>query len=203
MCGPHEEYLTLFHHHFSIINNLLQKNKKIFFLEGNHDVHLEGLFHKMWKKNEIIISQNPLIEQIDGKNYYFSHGDEHEVDNLNYQRYIRFIRSRPLRFIANHLMPYGLLSYLGERASKQSRKKGSLRFDSEDVRTRFRVGVAKSTNGLFDFVIGGHSHVKDEFIIPGSNSIYINNGYALHSKTFILIENHQSKFISIDNSSQA
>lgn len=197
MCGSHEEYLQLYKHHFEAMADLLSKGKKVYFFEGNHDVHLERLFRKVWKNQSILITQEPVVEEIGGKKYYFSHGDEHEVDNISYHKYMRLIRSRPLKFVADHLMPFKVLNYFGERASKMSRKKGAKRFDAEGVRKRFREGVSEITKGQFDFVLGGHSHVKDEYLIPGSHSVYLNNGYALHTGTFILIDNHHPQFLSL------
>lgn len=197
MVGPHKAYLTGYRHLFDKITALQKSGKKIYFFEGNHDVHLEKLFKKLWPHDEVKITQSPIIETIDGKKYYFSHGDEHEVDNLSYHRYIKFIRTKPLKFIADYVMPYAVLNFFGERASKMSRKKGSRTFDSEGVRARFRSGVKTTTEGKFDFVLGGHSHVKDEFKIPDSESIYLNNGYALKTGTFILIDNHHPQFVSL------
>lgn len=197
MVGPHEEYLKLFEHQFQRITKLSQMGKKVYFFEGNHDVHLAGLFKKIWKNNEVILSQQPVIEELDGKLYYYSHGDEHEVDNVSYQRYIKLIRSSPLKFVANYLMPFRLLGFLGERASKISRKKGAKNFQYELVRNRFRSGVALSTEGKYHFVIGGHSHVQDTYLIPNSDSLYVNNGFALKTKTFIVIENHELAFVPL------
>lgn len=197
MCGPHEQYLIDFKHHFDRMNELALAGKKIFFFEGNHDVHLEKLFLKKWQNREVILSQVPIKEKIDGKLYYFSHGDEHEIDNTNYQKYIKLIRSAPLRFFANYLLPYCVLNYLGDKASKQSRKIGAKTFDKERVRVRFRNGVVQTTRGEYDFILGGHSHVKDEFIFSQSKSVYINNGYAVAEKTFILINQHNVQFISL------
>lgn len=197
MCGPHEEYLVKYKEIFSLMDALQKKGKKVFFFEGNHDVHIKKLFKKIWKDGEIILSQDAIVEEIEGKLYYFSHGDEHEVDNISYQRYIRFIRSAPLRFVANNLLPYSLLNFLGERASKISRKKGYKKFNEEKVRSRFRSGVLEKTKGAFDFVLGGHSHVQDEWNIPDSKSIYVNNGFALQTKTFIYIKDHQVRFESL------
>ena len=197
MCGSHQEYLQLFEHHFEALKRLGSFGKKIYFFEGNHDVHLQSLFSKFFKKNEVIVSQIPVLEVIDGKIYYFSHGDEHEIDNISYQRYIKIIRSSPLEFVANHLMPYKLLQLLGENASKLSRKKGSKSFNAESVRERFRKGVIENTQMETHFVIGGHSHVQDHFELPETSAIYINNGYALKTKTFIHIEGHKAQFLSL------
>jgi UDP-2,3-diacylglucosamine hydrolase len=197
MCGPHEEYIKSYSHLFKLMSDLVSKGKKIYFFEGNHDVHLEKLFSKLWPHGEVYISQKPRVEDIDGKKYYFSHGDEHEVENLAYHKYMSFIRSKPLKFVADFVMPYAVLNFIGERASKMSRKKGSRKFDAEAVRKTFREGVTTTTQGKFDFVLGGHSHVQDEFKLDGSHSTYLNNGYALNTKTFIFIENHKPKFVSL------
>ena len=193
MCGPHDEYLTSFSHIFKKMEALAKAGKKVYFFEGNHDVHLEKLFNKSSMKGKILLSQLPVIEEIEGQSYYFSHGDEHEIENLSYQRYKQLILSRPLKFVANHVMPYWLLNFLGERASKMSRKKGSKKFDAKGVRDKFRDGVTKTTEGKFNFVLGGHSHVQDSFSIS-HGSTYINNGYALNSKTFLYIEDHHARF---------
>lgn len=197
MCGPHDQYLEIFQHHFKKMIEMKRLGKKIYFFEGNHDVHLKKLFDKVFKNDEIIISQMPISEVIDGKKYLFSHGDEYDHENTFYHSYISFIRSAPLKFFANNIMPYKLLCFLGQEASIISRKKGSKKFDIDVVRNKFRRGVIEKTKGEFDIILGGHSHVKDEFKIPGSNSIYLNNGYALKSRTFISIENHKHQFISL------
>ncbi len=193
MCGPHKEYLEKFGHIFDLIDNLIKKGKKVLFFEGNHDVHLAKLFKLRWPNGELKISQLPVVENIDGKTYYLSHGDEHEVENIAYQRYKSFILSPPLKFIANYMMPYSVLVLLGESASKNSRKRGSKTYNQDLVKQSFRDGVLKTTSGKYNFILGGHSHVKDVFHM-NENSTYINNGYALKSKTFLLIEDHQISF---------
>jgi UDP-2,3-diacylglucosamine hydrolase len=193
MAGPHPAYLKDFAHLFDAMDTLLKAGKKIYFIEGNHDVHLEALFRRRWKGGEFVPLQHEIVETIDGKTYYFSHGDEHEIDNQSYQRYKKFITSRPLKFVADHLMPYAVLNFIGERASKASRKKGHKSFNEISVRDRFRVGVEAVIQGKYDFIIGGHSHVQDRFELPGGGT-YLNNGYALRTKTFILIDNHEVSF---------
>lgn len=197
MCGPHQEYIIDYAHIFQLMDALVKKGKKVLYFEGNHDLHLQGLFKKLWPAGEVVPSQVPGIFPIDGKNYYFSHGDEHEVNNVAYHRYMKFIHTTPLTFVANHVMPYSVLKYIGERASKKSRKKGAYRFDEQAEREKFRSGVVETTHGKFDFVLGGHSHVKEEYTLPGTKSLYLNNGYALKSGTFISIHDHQPSFVSL------
>ena len=193
MCGPHNAYLTSFNHIFDLMDGLAQQGKKVFFFEGNHDVHLEKLFKKRWTKGEVTLSQHQITEVIEGKSYYFSHGDEHEVNNQSYQKYKNLILSPPLRFVANYVMPFSVLNFLGERASKMSRKRGSKTYDEGLIKKTFRDGVTQTTNGKYDFVLGGHSHVKDQYSM-NEHSTYLNNGYALKTRSFILIKDHQVSF---------
>lgn len=193
MCGPHEEYLQRFDHIFNLMDQLVKKGKKVLFFEGNHDVHLERLFKKRWPQGEVSLSQYAQVETIGGKTYYFSHGDEHEIENVSYQRYKNLILSTPLKFVANYIMPYAVLNYIGERASKMSRKRGSKDYNEELIRETFRKGVTQTTKGEYNFVLGGHSHVKDVYTI-NDKSTYINNGYALKSKTFLYINDHEISF---------
>lgn len=193
MCGPHKPYLQDYAHLFDLLEDHHRKGKKVLFFEGNHDVHLEKLFSFRWPDGQIKPMQQPLIETIDGKTYYFSHGDEHEVDNPQYQKYKNLITSAPLRFVANYIMPYWLLNFLGERASKISRKRGAREYKEELVKERFRRGVGTTTAGNYNFILGGHSHVRDIYQLSDS-STYVNNGYALRTRSFILIENHEVSF---------
>jgi UDP-2,3-diacylglucosamine hydrolase len=197
MCGPHNAYLEEFEHIFKLLTGLMEAGKKVYYFEGNHDVHLDILFQRFWSDQRLTPFQEPLILDLAGKTYYFSHGDEHDVHNLSYQRYKRLILSPPLRFVANHLMPHKLLHYLGERASRQSRKRGHRNFNQELVRERFRTGVKLVTAGKYDLVIGGHSHVQDICQIEGTRTTFVNNGYALKSKTFILIQDHVPSFVAL------
>ncbi len=197
MVGDHKRYLKDYSHLFQLIDALVKQEKKVLFYEGNHDVHLKALFKKKWPGGEIVPSQVPGVFAIDGKVYYFSHGDEHDVKNEAYHKYMAFIRTAPLRIVADKLMPYSLIHFIGERASQQSKKRGAYRFDENKERDKFRSGVVETTKGKFDFVLGGHSHVKEEYNLPGTHSFYINNGYALKSQSFILIENHKVSFPSL------
>jgi len=193
MCGPHKEYLEKYKHIFNLMDILQKDGKKVLFFEGNHDVHLEKLFKIRWPMEELKVFQDPLIESIDGKLYYFSHGDEHEVENLSYQRYKALILSAPLKLVANYIMPYTVLNFIGNRASKMSRKRGSITYDENLIKEKFRRGVVMTTQGRYNFILGGHSHVKDNYVI-NADSVYVNNGYALKSKSFILIEDHNISF---------
>lgn len=199
MCGPHEEYAQLYKNLFSELRELIKEGKKIYFFEGNHDLHLEKFFHEIANLPQIIVSQKPIIQDLGSKKYYFSHGDEHDVENKSYQKYIKIIRSSPLKFVAHNLMPYSVLTFLGDYASRMSRKSGRKKFNLEKTRDKFRKGVARNLKSQVDFVLGGHSHVQDQFYLEKENCLYLNNGFAQETQTFISIINHQVSFVPINS----
>jgi UDP-2,3-diacylglucosamine hydrolase len=195
MCGPHSDYLTRFEDVFEAMVKLIIDGKEVHYVEGNHDLHLKKLFDKHPTLKKIIIHKKPFSFEANGKIYYLSHGDEHELDNDAYHRYMSFINSAPLTFVANYIMPLSVLDWVGNRASNMSRKKGARHFDSEKVREKFRSGVRETLHGKADVVIGGHSHVKDDYQIEGLR--YLNNGYAQNSKTFIYMNEGEISFVPV------
>lgn len=198
MCGPHQTYINLYEDLFQKIKSFLENGKKVYFFEGNHDVHLDKLFKKIFSHRNYYLTQEPHQETIEGKRYLFSHGDEYDLKNTSYHNYKKLILSPPLKLVANYFMPYGVLTFFGEQASLLSRKKGRRYFDEDLVRDKFRMGVeGLRVNQNLDFILGGHSHVKDLYTLSDRKSVYINNGYAPKEKTFIGIENHQVRFVNL------
>lgn len=195
MCGPHLAYFDRFSDVFETIEKLIISGREVHYSEGNHDLHLSLLFSKHPTLKKIIIHKRPIKFEADHKRFYLSHGDEHELYNPAYHRYMSLINSVPLTFVANYVMPLAVLDWVGNRASKMSRRKGARHFDAEKVRQKFRSGVEEKLSGQFDIVVGGHSHVKDDY--HGSSVRYLNNGYAQSTKTFILIEQGETSFVPL------
>lgn len=195
MCGPHKAYYERFSDVFQAMEKIIIAGKEIHYTEGNHDLHLGKLFSLHPTLKKIIIHKTPCIFETDGKIFYLSHGDEHELDNHAYHRYMSLINSALLTFVANYVMPLAVLDWIGNRASKLSRKKGARHFDSEKVRQTFRTGVESTLAGKADIVIGGHSHVKDDY--QSSKIRYLNNGYAQNSKTFIHVSDGIVSFLPV------
>ena len=195
MCGPHAIYLKQFERIFCALDQLIASGAKVIYIEGNHDLHLEKLFQKKWQEGQVQVSQGHITLNEGPTRYYLSHGDDHEVDNPSYQNYKKIIFSAPLRLVANFLLPYKLLEYVGRKASEKSRKQGSKKFDEDLVRNRFRQGV-EMNNPAADIIIGGHSHVRDEYQLR-SGATYLNNGYALRERVFIFIDGTNYQFVSL------
>lgn len=201
MCGDHPEYLQKFPAFFENLINFLREGKKIYYIEGNHDLHLKNLFHRSMKdlnpdqRNLFKLTSGFFEIDMNNKKVFISHGDEYDFDNITYQRYKKFVLSKPLALVANYLMPLRLLDYLGYRAADQSRKRGNKSFNPEAVRLKTRKGLMMKSREA-DIVIGGHTHVLDLFEIEDQR-FYFNNGYPPKDKKFIHFNGHKCDFISL------
>ena len=204
MAGPHREYYDNYSNFFQYLLKYIEEGKEIHYFEGNHDMHLDKLFSNFFKENSLTASKffhhtKAYIFKKWGKTYFFSHGDDIEIENYTYKIYKAFITSPPLRFTANYLMPYKILHDLGEKASDDSKKRRGQSYDEAPIRQRFRVSAIKAALKGYDYIVCGHSHIKDEYFYDqdGVRFHYLNNGFALKSNTFIEIDQEGHRFIDL------
>ncbi len=203
MIGPHTQYFTRFQNYFEELKVLNQAGVKICYTEGNHDFHVRNLYKKFFSINKNLNSSLFLMsshfEYSDaGKNMYFCHGDDIELNNPGYKIYKSIVTSPPLRYYANNLMPHFLIQRIGEYSAEKSRLRNNLRYSLETdllpVRDNFRES-AESFNrkNQKQIIVCGHSHVKDHYISKNGFE-YANNGFAQYTKTYISILNGDISF---------
>lgn len=198
MVGDHFEYIDEYSEIFENLIKLSRSGKEIFYFEGNHDFHIVQLLNKFAKKNNLnnfraMKLSTIKIDSINNKKIYLGHGDEIEIDNLSYRIYTFFIRSYFMKLVANWIFNYKFIKWLGAKASSHSRqrndKKYSEIFDTENIRNKFRDSARLiNKNANYDFIICGHSHVKDEY--EDINKFkYLNNGYFPIEMTYVKYDN--------------
>jgi UDP-2,3-diacylglucosamine hydrolase len=149
MIGPHSQYFSRFHKYFNAIKFLLEQGKKIYYVEGNHDFHLRNLYNNFFRVNtqldqSLFQMQSAFIIKDGEKSIYLSHGDDIELGNPNYKIYKKIVTSHPLKLYANYLMPYFLITKIGESSSEKSRQRNNLRYSKEAEITQIRENFRKS-----------------------------------------------------------
>ena len=108
-----------------------------------------------------------------------------------------------MKFIANKIFTYNFVIALGQWASKKSRsrneKKYTRTFNESHIKEKFRKSAEiEHSRSPIDFIICGHSHVKDDY--ESINKFkYINNGYFPIEKTFLYYENGKIRFVSLED----
>ncbi|MFZ4712993.1 MAG: UDP-2,3-diacylglucosamine diphosphatase [Bacteriovoracaceae bacterium] len=204
MVGPYPEYYQLYSEFFNELVELVRKGKVVHYFEGNHDLHIKNLFRQLLKKENLsekllVFHREPWTTNFQGKSYYFSHGDELEPGNYSYKIYKQVLMSKPIEFIIGHIAPYSLIEAIGTNASKLSKKNGKRSYNEDKNRSRFRQGATYHARGIYDFIVAGHSHIKENIELKSTDKAfhYINNGFFPEQKTFIQMEYNQVKFISL------
>ena len=209
MVGNHQEYIKEFEEFFLQLEKILNDNKKVIFIEGNHDFHLEGLFKffledKNLDKKSFKYIRGGAPLRVKDKSYYFSHGDDIEIGNYFYKIYKLFVRNRFLNYLADKLFTYSFIKDLGRKISDDSRKRNH-KYDSatflRKIKTKYRFSVERFFQNKLkdmdiDFVVCGHSHVE-EFYESEKGFFYLNNGFIPNSKKFLHIDDNKPQFLPL------
>jgi UDP-2,3-diacylglucosamine hydrolase len=171
---------------FKSLKLAVERDISLYFLEGNHDFHLEILFQKYFPRSfghNFFYFKHQVENVYNGDRILLCHGDDIEIDNINYQLYKEFIRSNYMKFIANYVLNSSIIKRIGDSASKRSRRY-SESYDQDFVRNKFRISAQRQFLEGYTTIIAGHSHVKDEYLNQNGNRYY-NNGYAPFYKNYI------------------
>ena len=202
MIGSHQSYLEDYPTLLNLIRESLEGGHIVYYVEGNHDFHIQNLFKetlkKYWEKSFFLISNN-FRRVIGTKTYCFAHGDLIEVGDFKHNAYRCFIKSKPLSFIANKLLSKNCIQAIGEKLSSTKRKLETYeQYDKSQTRENLRSSAIKffKENKDVDVLVCGHSHVQDYYTI--NEKVYLNNGFPLADKTYLLIDEDKHELIELN-----
>lgn len=204
LIGEHKQYISKFKEFFIEIAKLLDDGKEVYFLEGNHDFHFGKTFTSALyelcenKKNiaNFIYSNSPVQIQSNSKSLTFCHGDDLDIDNKSYQRWKRIYSSRIFGIFISKVLPYNLVTYLGDKASSDSRERGRIKFDYNREKAKYREAAKNYlTKNATDILVAGHTHIIDK--VTWSEKTYVNIGFPLRDQKFLHIVKGEIEMISI------
>lgn len=206
MVGPHKEYLNKYEKFFEGIEKLILEGKTIHFFEGNHDLHIKKLFkkflhHRKLDLDKLVIHHKPIVQKIGDYQFYLTHGDELEPGNYSYKIYKKILMSKPLEILVT-VVPYQLVDYIGTNASAKSKERSRRYYNEEKNRAKFRRGSITFSKTGSDYIVAGHSHIKENIELRGPQKPfhYINNGFLPETKTFIYFDSKKINFINLEES---
>lgn len=191
--GKHAYFGRGFKDIIQALQDLKKAGARITYIEGNHDVHVEGFFQKRLGVEVFVEAQHYLI---DGVRVRVEHGDLINLADEKYLKYRRLIRNPYIKPLGN-LVPAQVWAYLGNRASKKSRARTS---DYAHRNTDQLVQMIRShaervyAEKPFDVIISGHMHVFDDhkMQIAGHpvRSINLGSWFEPQVKVFRLLNGH-------------
>lgn len=200
LVGDHREYSERYHLIFSAIKKLIHQGKTIWYFEGNHDLHLSKFFEEEFGEyfadKFILVKEFVELNRFD-KSLYITHGDYLTDHEPGYMRYRRFASTKPLEILFERFIPYWFIEGVGSFFSKNSKKTSKKKFDPTFAIEGFRRGAQKIIDyHPVDYLIAGHSHIKDEYQI-NEKSLYLNNGFAPRENTYLQIHPGGHEFIKL------
>ncbi|WP_412463546.1 UDP-2,3-diacylglucosamine diphosphatase [Halobacteriovorax sp. RT-2-6] len=191
MVGSYQEYEKQYDWFFKRIKEIKDIGATIFYIQGNHDFHIEDLL----TDNGIIVKTKPFVEIVNERKVLFCHGDEIEIENFNYRVWRGFIRSYPLALISKYIFNYKIVKAIGDYLSHKSRQRNEKRYGqtqlNDGIRDKFRKSAEIASREYnVDIIICGHSHYQDEYV--SENFSYYNCGYVPASNKFLIINDDYS-----------
>jgi UDP-2,3-diacylglucosamine hydrolase len=154
---------------------------KIHYIEGNHDFLLKQVFAEV---PNFHLSTSEIEFDLEGKRFFFSHGDTADRTDYGYRLLRLFFRSPVMRTFVQ-LAPGPWIDWIGQHSSRKSshakpRLPTGLPVDQfERLRKVYRNYAAERISQGYDFVVMGHCHDLDEmmFRVGERQGQYINIGY--------------------------
>lgn len=192
IAGDNPEWLERYAAFFDLLQRWCEGGKVVFYAEGNHDMHLKGLFRRAardWSpaaQARLVLLKRDELHELGGVKVFLGHGDRYNPADTSYHRYMDFITRPVFLWAADQLVPYSWLKFVGEKASVKSRAYGTKKFDETKVKETFRAGVQSVAPASAQVVVGGHSHVMDEFHFGPRT--YLNNGFPPLSGVFTYVD---------------
>jgi UDP-2,3-diacylglucosamine hydrolase len=154
---------------------------EVFYLEGNHDFHLENVFED---SSHIRLYGDTLHYEWNGKKILFCHGDRINWSDIGYQAF-RVLTRNLFTQLVIEVLPGDLIDRVGRTMAKASR--GYHPEPSDRVVRLFRNYACERINYGYDVVVMGHSHYMDDmrFRVGNHEGQYVNVGYPRKHRKYL------------------
>lgn len=189
--GNKEVFRRRFEGVLSAIGGLQARGISVYYLEGNHDFHLAGVFPP-----EVNLVEDSFSVNVNGRDIWVAHGDLIDPDDRGY-RFLRwFTRLAPLRWLVRAL-PGGWIDAIGRRSSHESRKYNNTERGGGTNQARLRglyleYAKEKARNG-YRHILVGHSHLCDQISLPEGGE-YLNLGTSGDSLVYGVLADGEDRF---------
>lgn len=166
---------------------IVDRGTEVHFFTGNHDLWIKDYFQK---EIGMIIHTKEMEIKIDGKTFFFGHGDGLDKKDKKYLFMKRTFESKTIRFLFSNLHPRWALAF-GNNWSKSSRSSHSEHdlIDKGEKEFHYIYSKEKLKTSNIDYFIFGHRHLNKEYDLGGNRKLIIlsdwvsESGYAVWDGT--------------------
>ncbi len=167
--SDHSVFVEKFYPIIEPIKKMIQLGAKVYFFEGNHDLHI----HPYWaEKLGVQVFTEPEYFNLGGWKVRCEHGDLINLEDKNYLR-MRALFRHPVVEAMGHYLPGVMWEKIGLFLSHKSRKYSAVDRENKEqeliqmVRTHAKRAYEEKP---FDFIITGHMHVRDEYFFESKKN---------------------------------
>jgi UDP-2,3-diacylglucosamine hydrolase len=169
-----------------------ERGARMHYIEGNHDFLIRRAFGGI---RGLTIHPHHVSIQLQGKRFFFAHGDTVDRRDYGYRALRTFFRSPVMKALVA-VAPGEWLDAFGKKSSGLSSRAKPRRPEelpierAERLRKAYRSYAAEKLGEGYDFVVLGHCHDLDEmkFRIGEREGQYVNVGYPRVHQSFLLWE---------------
>ncbi len=177
------------------MESLAQSGCNVYYLEGNHDFHMKGVF------SAVTLKTDSFLLLWENKKIWIAHGDSINKKDYSY-RFWRFFTRSWLAVLLIRALPGGWLSSLGSYLKKSSHKYNDISRLPLDkisfVKKIFRNYAEEKIKKGFHLVLLGHSHIEDnhEVQTPSCTGQYVNLGFSHKALLYAVCDTGSEKILT-------
>jgi UDP-2,3-diacylglucosamine hydrolase len=162
----------------------------IYFFTGNHDM---WMFRYFSDEMGIPIYRDPIIREINGKQFFIGHGDGLGPGDYGY-KFIKRVFANPInQWLFERIHPnlgVGMMKYFSSKSREGQDPSVEHTFLGPENEWLISFANEKINTDLpqIDYFIFGHRHLAIDWTLQNGKSRYINLGEWLHSNTFAVYD---------------
>lgn len=192
MVGFRPGFIERYGDFFSEVGAALERGVEVYYIEGNHDFDLQGIFSRYPQFKRI--ERGFFIAHSENVRTWFEHGDLADPSDWSYQLWRAGVRSPPLRWVRQKVSD-PLLWQIGSKLSQVSHY--SNREMSDTNRQKYFHHALEKFHLGYQFVVMGHCHDPHEYSvrIGDLNHGYWNLGYPKRDLTYLQFDSSKQTWV--------
>ena len=165
------------------LRNLVESGVETHYFAGNHDFRLAGLLRD---DIGLKIHMDEWRVELDGRRYWFHHGDGLAASDSKYRTMKRVFRNPVAQTLFGTILHPDLAMGLGRETSDQGRKKNQRRETVWPPLEEYHAAAQRVLKSGEDVVVIGHTHVEETVELNGG--VFHNPGSFYDERRYSLIE---------------
>lgn len=194
----HTVFIRKFYPLIAPIKELISQGAKVYFFEGNHDLHIKPYWEQQLG---VRVYTEAKYFKLGPWNVRCEHGDQINLEDVAYQRLRSFLRHPTVENLG-HKVPGIVWEKVGNFLSQTSRQYSSAYREEKEqelIKMIRQHAHRVFKEEEFDFIISGHMHVRDDYSFKsnGKEVRSINLGSWFEEPKILKLTNSGLDWVSI------